>query len=130
MSSSKFNESYTDGQWHHFCITWENVGGKLQLYVDGIMKMQNIEHIGHTIQNGAMVLGQVQHSYKGGFQEQQSFKGNITSFNMWDKVLSPAEISDLVKTCHSGEGNVIKWSDLKHRGEGDVKLVCSFNCFR
>ena len=75
-----------------------------------------------------IVLGQEQDSYKGDFDADQSLQGNLTSVNMWDRVLTAQEISDLTKSCMAGEGNVVKWSDLKDKGEGEVKLNRSFAC--
>ena len=82
------------------------------MYVDGQLKGQGVKNAGRVIGKGAIVLGQEQDSYKGGFQSTQSLKGNLTSVNMWDKVLTAQEISDLAKSFRSGEGNIIKWADL------------------
>ncbi|KAK3731550.1 hypothetical protein QZH41_011152, partial [Actinostola sp. cb2023] len=112
-----------DGKWHHLCLTWENTQGKYHMYIDGVMKGEGVIQKGHVITKGALILGQDQNSYKGGFNSHQSLQGNLTSVNVWDKVLTAQEVSILAKSCTAGEGNIVKWSDLKDKGEGAVKLI-------
>ncbi|KAK3739418.1 hypothetical protein QZH41_011411 [Actinostola sp. cb2023] len=78
---------------------------------------------------GAIVLGQEQDAYLGGFDVGQSFQGNLTSVNMWDRVLSSVEISELAKGCPSGEGNLVKWADLVPRKSDSVKYFCGVSCY-
>ena len=107
-------------------MTWENAFGRLNVYVDGLLKLYNSPN---RILPGAIVLGQEQDSYKGDFDADQSLQGNLTSVNMWDRILTEQEISELAKSCGTkGEGNVVKWSDLKDKGEGDVKLINTSQC--
>ena len=117
-----------DGKWHHLCMTWltTNQHGKLKVYVDGILRLEKV--LGIIIPKGAIVLGQEQDSYKGDFESSQSLQGNLTSVNMWDRVLTAQEISELAKSCTAGEGNIVKWSDLKDKGEGEVKLINTSDC--
>ncbi|KAK3731544.1 hypothetical protein QZH41_011147 [Actinostola sp. cb2023] len=117
-----------DGKWHHLCLTWENTQGNYHVYIDGVMKAEGVAQIGRVITKGALILGQEQDSYKGGFDLSQSLQGNLTSVNLWDKVLTAQEVSVLAKSCTAGEGNIVKWSDLKDKGEGYVKLICSSAC--
>lgn len=116
---------YSDGKWHHYCVTWENTQGKWIGYVDGVKKEEGVINIGHVITKGALILGQDQDSYKGGFVDFQAFQGHLTNVNIWNKALTPQEVSDLAKSCHKGMGNIVTWSDLAIRGEGKVKLLCN-----
>ncbi|KAK3731545.1 hypothetical protein QZH41_011148 [Actinostola sp. cb2023] len=125
---TKTPPTVVDGKWHHLCFTWENTQGKYHTYIDGVMKGEGAKKIGRVITKGAMVLGQDQDSYKGGFESFQSLQGNLTSVNLWNKVLTAQEVSVLAKSCTAGEGNIVKWSDLKDKGEGDVKLICTSAC--
>ena len=108
-------------------MTWSitNQHGKLKVYVDGILRLEKVLGI---ITKGAIVLGQDQDSYKGDFESSQSLQGNLTSVNMWDRVLTAQEISELAKSCTAGEGNIVKWADLKDKGEGEVKLINTSAC--
>ena len=48
---------------------------------------------------------------------------------MWDRVLTGGEISAMAAECHSGEGNVLKWSDFKSGIiKGDARVVELSSC--
>ena len=64
----------------------------------------------------------------GVFQPDQSFRGMMTNFNVWDHVLSAEEIEMSSKSCMSGEGNVVKWTDLIRVRRGKTKLVIPSPC--
>jgi len=75
------------------------------------------------------MLGQDQDSYKEGLESLQAFQGNMTNVNMWDRVLTVQELAALSQSCTGGgEGNILKWSDLKDKGEGQTTLFCSDAC--
>lgn len=59
-----------------------------------------------------MVLGQDQDKFGYGFNAEQSFKGLLTNYNLWDDVLSNSDIEQLSKSCRSGSGTLLKWSDF------------------
>ncbi|KAK3735405.1 hypothetical protein QZH41_013392 [Actinostola sp. cb2023] len=124
------NVVLVDGYWHHIAVTWENTAGNWILYINGSKINEGTKHAGHTIIKGALILGQEQDSYMGDFQTFQSLQGNLTSFNMWNKVLSPVEIASIAaKRCSSSpEGNAVKWRDLKDKLFGNVKLTCKSFC--
>ena len=56
------------------------------------------------------------------------FDGMLTNVNVWDHVLSPAEIEKMSKSCLSGEGNVYKWSDFIHGLKGETRVVIPSPC--
>ena len=114
-----------DGRWHHVCFTWENTAGSWNIYVDGSQKATGIGiKIGHVIRGGgALMLGQEQDSFQGGFDASQSFVGMMSQVNLWNRVLSAQEISHMSKSCRSEEGNVLKWSDIKHGIHGAVQVI-------
>ncbi|XP_031566477.1 C-reactive protein-like [Actinia tenebrosa] len=122
--------SVIDGKWHHLCATWQNFDGTYKFYIDGVKKLgvKTSMRQGRVIQKGALLLGQEQDSYKGGFQASQSFQGNLSSVNMWNKVLNAQEVSALAKKCPTEEGNFISWSTLKTKKSSGVKLTCSNQC--
>ncbi|KAK3699011.1 hypothetical protein QZH41_019033 [Actinostola sp. cb2023] len=120
-----------DGKWHHLCLTWDNTAGSYNMYIDGVVTVQgNGLRTGYVIPKGTFLLGQDQDSYKGGFDSIQSFQGNLSSANMWDKVLTPQEVSALSKSCPTREGNIIKWSTLKDKNNarGSVTTIYSSFC--
>ena len=70
----------------------------------------------------AFVIGQDQDAIFGGFQSHQSFKGSLTCYNVWDKVLSPYEVEQLAADCRSDQGSVFAWDDLKSHIKGEIQL--------
>ena len=56
------------------------------------------------------------------------FDGMLTNVNVWDHVLSLAEIEKMSKSCLSGEGNVYKWSDFIHGLKGETGVVIPSPC--
>ena len=74
------------------------------------------------------MLGQEQDSLGGGFEAAQRFIGMMTNVNVWDHVLSTAQIEQMSKSCLSGEGNVYKWSDFIYGREEKVRVVIPSPC--
>ena len=112
--------------WHHICVSWENNEGSWKVYRDGDLREDGTNfRTSYTIrQGGTLVLGQKQNSVGGGFQAQQSFKGMLSSVNVWDKELSSTQIKDMSKSCQLNEweeGDVYKWSDFVR--EGGARLI-------
>ena len=74
---------------------------------------------------GKLIIGQDQDSLGGGFSTDDSFKGEMTGINIWDHVLSAADISKLAESCSAGEGNVISMADLADEDKlrGEAKMI-------
>ena len=45
-----------------------------------------------------------------------SFIGEMADINVWDRVLSEKEISELSESCSAGKGNIVSMVDLKVMG--------------
>ena len=118
-----------DGVWHHICVSWENSLGSWKFYKDGDLKKDRKDFKkGYTIKkDGALVLGQDQDSVGGGFETEDSFEGMLSNVNVWDRVLSVAEVKSS-KSCLLDEGNVYRWSNFLH--EGGTRLVQQSPCKR
>ncbi|KAK3714887.1 hypothetical protein QZH41_001877 [Actinostola sp. cb2023] len=116
-----------DGKWHHVVVTWNDKYSKVSVYIDGKLKpiyYHNQNKAGVITGKGALVIGQEQDAYLERFDARQCFQGNLTSFNMWDRVLTSDEISEHAKRYPSGEGNLIKWVDLVPLKSESVKYSC------
>ncbi|XP_061701214.1 neuronal pentraxin-2-like isoform X2 [Syngnathoides biaculeatus] len=105
--------SVSDGRWHHICITWTTRDGFWEAYQDG-------ERLGagdnlapwHPIKpGGVIVLGQEQDVVGGRFDATQAFVGELSHFNMWDRVLRPVDIAGLANCSAYMPGNVVPWID-------------------
>ncbi|XP_058946195.2 C-reactive protein 3.3-like [Pocillopora verrucosa] len=117
--------SANDGKWHHICAAWENTAGSWKLIKDGYLgdNGTGLEK-GRLIRGGGhLVLGQDQDKLGGGFQEHQSFIGEMADVNIWNHVISDQEIRCMSKSCLTGTGNLFQWSDFKYHRMGSVQIV-------
>ncbi|XP_031563751.1 C-reactive protein 1.1-like [Actinia tenebrosa] len=116
------------GRWHHVCVTWKNDDGKIAVYLDCEKINDGTLKRGHVITKGALILGQEQDGYMERFDKDQTYKGNLTSLNIWDRVFTADEIKELSASYHTLQGNVVKWSDLKQRTHGEIQALCDPIC--
>ena len=69
--------------------------------------------------------GQEQGFIGGGFNSRESFIGEMSQLNLYDRVLSDDErllLADSVAgRCVSGQGNVVTWTDVVDKLVGDVR---------
>lgn len=72
---------------------------------------------------GVMVLGQEQDSLGGSFSPEEAFTGDLSQLNVWDKVLTPQDIYNLVRSCGVEEGNVKAWADFRKGLQGVYVLT-------
>ncbi|XP_066019469.1 sushi, von Willebrand factor type A, EGF and pentraxin domain-containing protein 1-like isoform X2 [Pocillopora verrucosa] len=123
--SSPTNVSANDGKWHHICFAWENTAGSWKLFKDGSLGASGRGLAkGRLIRGGGhLVLGQDQDKLGGGFEEYQSFIGEMADVNIWNHVISDQEIRRMSKSCLTGTGNLFQWSDFKYHRMGSVQIV-------
>ena len=119
-----------DNHWHHICTTWENTAGAWSFYINGTLwKNGDDFKTGRVIDNnGIFVLGQDQDSYGGRFEQYQSFIGQMSGVNMWDRVLTAEEILHMSGNCSYGVGNYVRWSDFVTGLHGDVRKTSPATC--
>lgn len=118
--------SANDGKWHHVAVTWDSNGGKWIFYKDGKEVKRYTEAFlsGAVIHGGGvMVLGQEQDSLGGSFSPEEAFSGDLSQLNVWDKVLSPQDIYNLVRSCFTEPGNVKAWADFRTGLQGVYVLT-------
>ncbi|KAK3520366.1 hypothetical protein QTP70_024045 [Hemibagrus guttatus] len=105
--------SVGDGRWHHICITWTTRDGFWEAYQDG-ERLGTGENLApwHPIKpGGVIILGQEQDIVGGRFDATQAFVGELSHFNMWDRVLRPTDISGMANCSAYMPGNVVPWID-------------------
>ncbi|XP_028668423.1 neuronal pentraxin-2-like [Erpetoichthys calabaricus] len=103
----------SDGRWHHICITWTTRDGLWEAYQDG-EKLGTGENLApwHPIKpGGVIILGQEQDTVGGRFDATQAFVGEISQFNIWDRVLSAQDIMKMANCTSNMPGNVVPWID-------------------
>ncbi|XP_036408824.1 pentraxin-4 [Megalops cyprinoides] len=113
-----------DGLWHHLCVVWSSIEGRYWHYTDRRLTSAGSKfQKGYEIPaGGAVVLGQEQDSVGGGFDEAESFVGRLAGFAVWDRALSPGEVSGVATGRGLPRGTVLTLDDVGQLN-GDVQLV-------
>lgn len=80
-----------------------------------------------------LVLGQEQDKPGGGFDQKQSFIGELTNVQLWNYVIPLQEINDLTLfflcNAFSRSGNVLAWFDIVQGSlNGSVTLIALSKC--
>ncbi|KAM4632269.1 neuronal pentraxin-2 [Discoglossus pictus] len=102
-----------DGKWHHICITWTTRDGMWEGYLDG-ERHGTGENLApwHPIKpGGILILGQEQDTVGGRFDATQAFVGEMSQFNIWDRVLKAEDIVNIANCSANMPGNIIPWVD-------------------
>ncbi|XP_063284951.1 neuronal pentraxin-2 [Pelobates fuscus] len=103
--------SIGDGKWHHLCITWTTRDGLWEAFLDG-EKLGSGENLApwHPIKpGGILILGQEQDTVGGRFDATQAFVGELSQFNIWDRVLKSDDIGNIANCSMNMPGNIIPW---------------------
>uniref|UniRef100_A0A8C0FYF9 Adhesion G protein-coupled receptor D2 n=1 Tax=Chelonoidis abingdonii TaxID=106734 RepID=A0A8C0FYF9_CHEAB len=120
----------SDGQWHHFCVTWQQQNGTWAIYADGKKKASaaGLCTAGPLASraiydHGTFIIGQDQDSLGGTFKEKESFSGNITDLNVWRTVLSEEQIERVRSCCLIDHQLIFGWGSHTLEIEPTVQEV-------
>ncbi|XP_074486940.1 neuronal pentraxin receptor b [Sebastes fasciatus] len=105
--------SLPQDEWQHICVSWTLRDGVWKAYQGGKMKGRG-EGLAawHPIKpGGVLILGQEQDTLGGHFDASQALVGELSQFNLWDRVLKPAEVAALADCSSSALGNIAPWTD-------------------
>ncbi|XP_065115655.1 neuronal pentraxin receptor b [Paramisgurnus dabryanus] len=106
--------SLPQGIWQHICVSWTLRDGVWKAYQGGKLRGRG-EGLAawHPIKSGGvLVLGQEQDTLGGRFDASQALVGELSLFNLWDRVLTPTEVAALAACTESPQlGNVVPWTD-------------------
>lgn len=128
--------------WLHLCGTWSSDQGLASLWVDGkkVAAASGVAE-GHILADGgSLQLGQQRSGccpqtqgkdkrvpgFEAGFDPELAFAGKMTGVNMWSRVLSPAEISQLAVREGRGcgqPGDVVAWGVTEMVPHGGAQFV-------
>ncbi|NXD39636.1 AGRD2 protein, partial [Copsychus sechellarum] len=119
-----------DGQWHHFCVTWQQENGTWAIYADGKRRASasglcsgGTSAPQAIFGQGTFIIGQDQDSLGGTFRAKESFSGNITDLHIWQRVLSSEQI-EKVRSCWLLEQDLVfGWSSNALEVESTVQAV-------
>ena len=126
-----YSAPLNDGKWHHVCVTWDNVEGAWNFYVDGSRRISGSGlAVGHVIQGGGhFVIGQSQLSYGGTLDSSETFVGEISQLNLWRNVLQePTLFSALNESCTYQAGDALDWRDFRENRANDLQIDASSQC--
>lgn len=116
--------------WTNYCITWSSNTGGVQLWINGMVGEQRYLRSGYTIRpHGMFILGKDQDGLLG-ISNAHAFVGKMTDVNMWDYVLTTADIRDQM-SCERNStvaGNVFSWGNTELRLYGGVQLDSQYRC--
>ncbi|KAJ1097586.1 hypothetical protein NDU88_002704 [Pleurodeles waltl] len=121
-----------DNRWHHICVIWSSIQGKYWFYVD-----RRLATTGSRFQKGyelppggSLVLGQEQDTIGGGFDSSESFVGSLAGFAMWNRSLSPGEVSGIATGKGQPRGAILTLSDVAsvHGLVQRVNCTCLEHC--
>ena len=73
-------------------------------------------------EGGVLVLGQEQDSPGGHFSAAESFRGQLTRFNIWSRFLNKSEVNKVMNSCLEQIGDVVAWSDFYPGIHGFVQV--------
>uniref|UniRef100_A0A670Z711 Pentraxin (PTX) domain-containing protein n=1 Tax=Pseudonaja textilis TaxID=8673 RepID=A0A670Z711_PSETE len=110
-----------DAKWHHICVTWSTRHGIWKSYQDGVQRGsgENLAPWHPVKPGGVFILGQEQDTLGGRFDATQAFIGEMSDFNMWSYIVTPAEIYKMATCSSSIGGDLINWTENTielHRG--------------
>ena len=107
--------------WNSFCATWESSTGLTQVWVNGKPSSRKSVFKGGSLRGTpVIVLGQDQDAYGGQFSSNDALIGQLTDVHMWDRVISPCEITQFSEKKIVEGGNVINWEALDYTVFGNV----------
>ncbi|KAF3687969.1 Neuronal pentraxin receptor [Channa argus] len=105
--------SLPQDEWQHICVSWTLRDGVWKAYQGGKLKGRG-EGLAawHPIKpGGVLILGQEQDTLGGRFDASQALVGELSQFNLWDRVLKPGEVAALAECSSSALGNIAPWTD-------------------
>ncbi|NWW18973.1 CRP protein, partial [Falcunculus frontatus] len=108
------------GESEHVCASWESSTGIVRFWFNGKPWPRKGLQRGYTVgATAAILLGQEQDSFGGGFDAQQSFVGEISSVYMWDTGISTSGVSSAMYD-HPNKTPLFGWRNFPYRIVGEV----------
>lgn len=116
--------------WTNYCITWSSQTGAATLWINGMVGEQRYLKMGYAISHsGVLILGKDRDGFLG-ISNAHIFVGKMTEVNIWDYVLTTADIRDQM-SCEKNStvvGNVFSWGITTLGLYGGVQLDNQYRC--
>ncbi|XP_013875818.1 carbonic anhydrase 6 [Austrofundulus limnaeus] len=122
--------NFMSQDWTNYCVTWSSHTGGAELWVNGKVGEQRYLRSSYTISpGGVFILGKDQDGLLG-ISNDDAFVGKLTDVNVWDYVLSAADIRNQMscKNTSAVVGNVLSWGSTKLSFYGGVQLDNVYRC--
>ncbi|KAJ7992111.1 hypothetical protein DPEC_G00275160 [Dallia pectoralis] len=121
------------GSWHHICVTWSQRGGVWQAFQGGRRtgQGQGLAAWHNVRPGGVLVLGQEQDTLGGRFDSAQALVGEMSQWNLWERVLTSKEVSSLASCSRhipKPLGAVATWADRNVEVFGGASKVPGGPC--
>ncbi|KAL0973495.1 hypothetical protein UPYG_G00204740 [Umbra pygmaea] len=132
------------GDWTHLCGAWSSEQGIASLWANGQRRASTPgvaeghilpnggslqlgqEKIGNVVVEDSDVNGNQMPGFEGGFDAKLAFAGKMTGVNMWDRLLTVEEISQLAlqdgKGCEK-RGNIVGWGLTEIVPHGGAQFI-------
>ncbi|XP_065516031.1 serum amyloid P-component-like isoform X6 [Lathamus discolor] len=108
------------GDWEHVCAGWESGTGVAEFWLDGKPWPRKGLQRGYAVgPEAAVLLGQEQDAFGGGFDVYNSFSGELADVYLWDTVLSPDRMRAAFQSLRLPPA-LLAWSSLSYSIKGDV----------
>ncbi|XP_009897176.2 serum amyloid P-component [Dryobates pubescens] len=106
--------------WHHVCASWESATGVAQFWLNGKPWPRKGLQRGYTVgAEAAILLGQEQDTFGGGFDFYNSFSGELADVYLWDTELSPDKMRAAYLSLRLPPA-LLAWRSLSYQVKGDV----------
>ncbi|KAL7850435.1 hypothetical protein SRHO_G00197840 [Serrasalmus rhombeus] len=128
---AQFTLNLTVGVWQHVCVSWNRRAGVWHTYLGGKLKGEGKDlATRHSIRpGGTLVLGQEQSSMGGlRFVASRAWIGDLSQFNIWDRLLTHAELNALAHCSTGMLGNVVPWNSREMEVFGGVTKQPAEHC--
>ncbi|XP_076027351.1 carbonic anhydrase 6 [Genypterus blacodes] len=122
--------NFKSHDWANYCITWSAQNGGAELWINGAVGERQSLRSGYTVTpGGVFILGKDQDGYLG-ISDSNAFVGRMTDVNIWDYVLTTAEVRHQM-SCERNStvtGNVLSWGVTQLSLFGGVQLESEYRC--
>ncbi|XP_066941354.1 uncharacterized protein [Macrobrachium rosenbergii] len=89
-------------RWYHLCFTYDHTKGRIQTFLNGQMVRQMFYNVGRPVKGDFAKIGN-------GKTKHESYSGDLSQINVWDRVLSDNEIQRIANCQTDPQGNYIFW---------------------
>lgn len=99
------NNNFAAGVWVHIAVTWDLPNDRLQLYVNGSLDTENTFGTNGVMGNmDTLYVGDNRSTYQVGGMTGNSANGSVDEINVYDFVLSQAQVQNDMNATHSCSG--------------------------